>query len=746
MCCMKNSLSFALVIIGLNIPFDVSAGPADRLPRAMGGNEALEALGKSLPAVAAEHQMSVDEFRRVLREDRSAKLDRSGRMFYEEDTPPVAAMDGANASSGAAPEGLAPLDQTFLLHSKPGASKIIYLDFDGHLMSGTAWNSGYNGGADIVCPPWDIDGNPAVFNDTERTRIQQIWLRVAEDFAPFDVDVTTEYMGEAAITRSSSSDLNYGTRVLISPIASYFGNYGGIAYVGVFANTGDTYKPALVFPEKLGNSEKNIAEAVSHETGHNLGLNHDGTASVSYYQGHGSGETGWAPIMGVGYYANLVQWSKGEYPGANNTQDDTAIISSYLPFRADDHGNTTATARILPVGSSLSTSGIIERSTDVDLFRFATGAGLVTLNLLGAERGPNVDILAELLDDAGNVIATSNPVDYLTAGFSANLLAGNYFVRVRGTGKGDLTTGYSNYGSLGVYFLAGTVVDPSGNVPPIAAATATPATGDAPLNVQFSSASSSDPDGSIVSYLWNFGDGATSTSANPTHTYNAVGQYTVTLTVMDNSGLTDDTTLTVSALAPNVQPVAIASATPVSGYAPLLVTLSGATSYDSDGSIVSYAWNFGDGTTGSGATVQKTYTGVGNYTAILTVTDNRGSTASTTVGIQAQQDPNAVVRVQSIAMAAVSVAGGKQVRATVKITNPSGTAMSGATVTGNFSGAVTGSGTATTDASGNAVITSKKFKKGTVTFTVTGVAKSGLAYSPAQNLVTSASIAAAADR
>jgi len=743
--CIIKSVPLGLLLASLSYPSLTYAGP-DRLPRSMGGNEALNALGKDLPAVAAEHRMSAEEFRRVLREDRNAKLDRSGRMFYEEDTPPVAAMDGANTSGSPAPEGLAPLDQTFLLHSKPGASKIIYLDFDGHLMSGTAWNNGYNGGADIVCPAWDIDGNPAVFNDTERTRIQQVWLRVAEDFAPFDVDVTTEYMGEAAITRSSSSDLNYGMRVLISPIASYFGNYGGIAYVGVFANTGDTYKPALVFPEKLGNSEKNIAEAASHETGHTLGLNHDGTASVSYYQGHGSGETGWAPIMGVGYYVNLVQWSKGEYAGANNTQDDTAIIASYLPYRADDHGNTIAAARVLPVGSSLSTSGIIERTTDMDVFRFATGSGLVTLNLLGAERGPNVDILAELLDDTGNVLATSNPADYLTAGLSVNLAAGNYHVRVRGSGKGDLTTGYSNYGSLGAYFLTGTVIDPSGNVPPIAAATATPATGDAPLNVQFSSASSSDPDGSIVSYLWNFGDGTTSTAANPAHTYNAVGQYTVTLTIMDNSGLTDDTTLTVSALAPNVRPVAIASATPNSGYAPLLVTLSGATSYDSDGSIASYAWNFGDGTTGSGATVQKTYTGVGNYTATLTVTDNRGSTASTTVGIQTQQDPNAVMLVQSIAMAAVSVAGGKQVRATVKITNPSGTAINGATVTGNFSGAVTGSGTATTDASGNAVITSKKFKKGTVTFTVTGVAKTGFAYSPSQNVVSSATIAAAEGR
>src|SRR6185436_5752509 len=182
-----------------------------------------------------------------------------------------------------------------------------------------------------------------------RSRIVQMWQRVAEDYAPFDVDVTTEYPGEAALTRSSSSDDAYGMRVLISPISSYVGNYGGIAYIGAFNDVGDYYKPALVFPEKLSNGEKYIAEACAHEAGHNVGLNHDGkTDGTGYYSGHGSGETGWSPIMGVGYYKNLSQWSKGEYAGANNTQDDLAIIQTYIAFRADDHGNTSAAATMLP--------------------------------------------------------------------------------------------------------------------------------------------------------------------------------------------------------------------------------------------------------------------------------------------------------------------------------------------------------------------------------------------------------------
>ncbi len=94
-----------------------------------------------------------------------------------------------------------------------------------------------------------------------------------------------------------------------------------------------------------------MAEAVSHEAGHTYNLVHDGRISPAegYYQGHGSGATGWAPIMGVGYYRSLTQWSKGEYTSANNTEDDLAKLASKIPVIADDHGNTVAAATQLNV-------------------------------------------------------------------------------------------------------------------------------------------------------------------------------------------------------------------------------------------------------------------------------------------------------------------------------------------------------------------------------------------------------------
>ena len=355
------------------------------------------------------------------------------------------------------------LSDTFSMSSLPGANQTIYLDFTGHVTSGTIWNTNFNGGQDFVTPAYDFDGNTSSFSDAELQRIQYIWERVAEDFIPFNVNVTTLDPGTAALIKSGTGDTAWGVRVVIggSSYDWFKQGAGGVAYVGSFNWNTDT--PTYVFDDQLGNgNEKYTAEAASHEAGHTLGLSHDGTATEGYYTGHGSGETGWAPIMGVGYYQNLVQWSKGEYTGANQNQDDLAIITTQNGFgyRADDHGNAITAASPLTVnGNSVSGGGIIERNTDVDLFSFVTGSGTVSLNITPASRGPNLDILAQLIDSAGNVVASVNPADLLSASLSVNLSAGTYYLRIDGVGKGDpLATGYSDYGSLGQYSITGSVV------------------------------------------------------------------------------------------------------------------------------------------------------------------------------------------------------------------------------------------------------------------------------------------------
>jgi len=117
------------------------------------------------------------------------------------------------------------------------------------------------------------------------------------------------------------------------------------------------------------------------------------------------------------------------------------------------------------------------------------------------------------------------------------------------------------------------------------------------------------------------------------------------------------TLFVLSAGAPNAAPTAVISANPTSGVAPVAVNFSGAGSSDPDGTIASYAWTFGDGTTGTGATVSHTYAAAGSYTARLTVTDNKGATGTTTVTITATTDPNVIAAPTSLG--ASTAKGGK---------------------------------------------------------------------------------------
>jgi PKD repeat protein len=532
---------------------------ADRLSA---GQRAIDLLGERLEAVAAWYGKSPDEFKEMLLSDRRLRIDQRGRLLAidELEGPLPATAPAATSPSGLIDGTLAPLDQTFLLHSKPGAKRTIYLNFKGATLTNTAWNTS----GSIIAPPFDTDGVPGTFSSAELERIQYMWQRVAEDFAPFDVNVTTEAPAPELISRSGSSDDVFGTTVLITTRAGVYScSCGGVAYLGVFDDTSEFYKPALVFYDALGpGNEKYVAEAISHEAGHNMGLGHDGSASTGYYPGHGSGATGWAPIMGVGYYQPLVQWSKGEYSAANNLQDDYAVMQSNgLPLRNDDHGNTAAAATVLVPSTSggVSTAqaqGIIERPTDVDVFSFSAGAGSATVTLNPAARSANLDALVTLRDAAGNTLATANPADALNAGLTVTLPAnGLYTVAVQGTGKGDpLSTGYSNYGSLGQYALTVSYTAPSAGQPPVARITASTQRGTAPLTVNFSGTGSTDADGSVTAWAWTFGDGGTASGSTASRTYSNPGSYTAQLLVTDNSGLTGSSSVTITVDPPVVVP------------------------------------------------------------------------------------------------------------------------------------------------------------------------------------------------
>ncbi|MCP5049202.1 MAG: PKD domain-containing protein, partial [bacterium] len=166
------------------------------------------------------------------------------------------------------------------------------------------------------------------------------------------------------------------------------------------------------------------------------------------------------------------------------------------------------------------------------------------------------------------------------------------------------------------------------NVPPVAAFSYEPQAPQAGDTVQFLS-ESTDDDGTIVSHQWEFGDGGSSTNANPSHTYKDSGNYVVTLTVTDNQGGTGAISNSVPV---NTDPTAFFTYSPGSPESGEDVTFDGSGSSDGDGDIRTYTWDFGDGTTGTGETASHTYTAdtTTPFTVTLTVTDDLGGTGVTT--------------------------------------------------------------------------------------------------------------------
>jgi len=202
-----------------------------------------------------------------------------------------------------------------------------------------------------------------------------------------------------------------------------------------------------------------------------------------------------------------------------------------------------------------------------------------------------------------------------------------------GTSGAGVTTGHT-YAAGGSYNITLTVTGSLGrtsmqskaviaNDPPVASFTFS-CTG---LTCSFNGSASRDSDGTITNYAWTFGDGwstptgAATASPTVSHTYAAGGTYTVTLTVTDNGGATNAQSRTVNANAPPVASFTFSCNR-------LTCSFDGSGSKDIDGTITKYAWKFGDGTTGSGATVTHTYAALGTYAVTLTVTDNGGATGT----------------------------------------------------------------------------------------------------------------------
>ncbi len=384
--------------------------------------------------------------------------------------------DGIAASSGSAA-----IPQ---INTRPGAKGLIYLHFAG----GTIVDADWNGGQPIEAAPSALNADG----------IREVVARVAEDYAPFDMAVST-ILADYENSRPGSR-----MRVIITPTNVLQPGAGGISLIGSWRYAGmirTTTVPAWVFNSSI----KTIAEAASHEVGHTLGLNHDGTLvpahhryengldilipaapASPYYSGNGTegSPTNWAPIMGNSYTRPLTQWSKGEYLNANNTEDDLAIISSsrngvgYGGNAPDSTTDASGTFRLLKVeAGTFAASGVLRRvglpdlqQADVpDRFQFSTTGGSLVVSAKPLSPAyTNVDIQLELHKQSGvagpfSLLSTANPAELLESVLRAQSLpAGTYQIVVRPAASTETDTkiylsGYSSYGSLGPYQITGTL-------------------------------------------------------------------------------------------------------------------------------------------------------------------------------------------------------------------------------------------------------------------------------------------------
>jgi PKD repeat protein len=174
--------------------------------------------------------------------------------------------------------------------------------------------------------------------------------------------------------------------------------------------------------------------------------------------------------------------------------------------------------------------------------------------------------------------------------------------------------------------------------PLVATASASPTSGQVPLTVNFfGSASGGSPP---YSYNWNFGNGGTSGTQNPVHTYSAAGNFTATLTVSDALGSSNSKSVAISVTSAPNPLVVSASAIPTSGQAPLTVNFTGSASGGT--SPYSYVWNFGDGQSSNTTSPSHTYSSAGNYIAILSVTDSQGVSGSKSASISVVAAPSSL--------------------------------------------------------------------------------------------------------
>ncbi len=376
----------------------------------------------------------------------------------------------------------------------------------------------------------------------------------------------------------------------------------------------------------------------------------DEAAGTSAADASGAGINGTYEGVSLGRPGVLADSTAAEF-GPSSKLTSRNVLNNPQTFSMEGwiKTQTTGGGRILGFGNEATNN-----SGNYDRHLYMRNDGRVNLGIY--DGNTNVVTSQSALNDGGwhHVVGTYSPgrmelfVDGVSQGTANVAAAQNYsgYWRVGADSLGGWPGQPSNAGFQGlvdevaVYSTALSAGDvswhyglASGNEPPVASFVSS-CTG---LSCSFDGSSSSDSDGTVESWSWDFGDGETAEGRTATHTYASAGTKTVQLTVRDNSGLVSRHSAQVEVSVPNTDPTAQFTV----ACTALTCQVDGWASADPDGTIVQWAWDFGDGTTASGPTASHTYAASGSYQISLAVTDDRGAQAVRVqaVRVEASVDP-----------------------------------------------------------------------------------------------------------